>query len=167
MRIVIRKIQSVKTRLQTYFVKDDGIFPNSKLPIVYYPGVLDLPKIFPALAIKRLFKENNWFNSWKQGIFTYHHYHSITHEVLGVVKGEKNSAPSSRRVSAKACSVSPNNAFHRPWVASRLRLSTDAARVNHGRSLAPSAREFSKVPLAIRRSSLDNSTAPESESKRS
>ena len=35
-----------------------------------------------------MFKENDWFNSWKQGIFTYHHYHSITHEVLGIIKGE-------------------------------------------------------------------------------
>ena len=81
-------IQSVKPRLQTYFVKDDGIFPNSELPIVYYPGVLDLPHLFPALTIKNLFRKNNWSNSWKQGIFTYHHYHSITHEVLGIVKGE-------------------------------------------------------------------------------
>jgi uncharacterized protein YjlB len=78
----------VKTRLQTFFVKDDGIFPNSELPVVYYPGALDLPHLFPALAVKKLFSENNWSNNWKQGIFTYHHYHSITHEVLGFIKGE-------------------------------------------------------------------------------
>ncbi|MFL5811048.1 MAG: cupin [Flavisolibacter sp.] len=78
----------MKTRPQTFFVKDDGIFPNNKLPVVYYAAVLDLPRLFPGLYIKKLFSENNWTNNWKQGIFTYHHYHSITHEVLGICSGE-------------------------------------------------------------------------------
>lgn len=73
---------------QYHFVKDDGIFPNSRLPILYYRGVLDLPKLFPARYVKQLFKKNNWTNNWKQGIFTCHHYHSTTHEVLGIVRGE-------------------------------------------------------------------------------
>jgi len=73
---------------QRYFVKDDGIFPNSSLPIIFYPKVLDLPRLFTAVAIRTLFQKNNWGNSWRQGIYTYHHYHSITHEVLGVCKGE-------------------------------------------------------------------------------
>jgi uncharacterized protein YjlB len=73
---------------EQYFVKDDGIFPNNHLPILYYPGVLALPNLFPAHHIKKRFQENNWKNNWKQGIYTYHHYHSTTHEVLGVCKGE-------------------------------------------------------------------------------
>ena len=73
---------------EKYFIKDDGIFPNSPLPVLHYPQVLRLPKLFPAVAIKRLFQNNNWKNNWKQGIYTFHHYHSITHEVLGVCKGE-------------------------------------------------------------------------------
>jgi len=35
-----------------------------------------------------LFENNNWRNTWQQGIYTYHHYHSTTHEVLCVCKGE-------------------------------------------------------------------------------
>jgi uncharacterized protein YjlB len=77
-----------KTTPEQYFVKDDGVFPNNRLPILYYPKVLELPKLFPAAAVKKLFKENNWSNNWKYGIYTYHHYHSTTHEVLGVCKGE-------------------------------------------------------------------------------
>ena len=38
--------------------------------------------------MRKLFQQNNWSNNWKQGIFTYHHYHSTTHEVLGICKGE-------------------------------------------------------------------------------
>jgi uncharacterized protein YjlB len=78
----------MKTKPKQYFVKDDGIFPNNSLPIIYYPKVLELPMLFSALSIRRLFQKNNWGNNWKQGIYTYHHYHSITHEVLGVCKGE-------------------------------------------------------------------------------
>ena len=71
-----------------FIVKDDGIFPNNSLPVLFYPQVLELPRLFPASAIKNLFQGNNWKNNWKQGIYTYHHYHSITHEVLGICKGE-------------------------------------------------------------------------------
>jgi len=78
----------MKTKPEQYFVKDDGFFPNNHLPILYYPKVLHLPKLFPAVAVKKLFRQNNWTNNWKQGIYTYHHYHSITHEVLGICKGE-------------------------------------------------------------------------------
>ena len=78
----------MKVKTKRYFVKDDGIFPNNSLPILFYPKVLDLPKLFPALSIRKLFRKNNWTNNWKQGIYTYHHYHSTTHEVLGVCKGE-------------------------------------------------------------------------------
>ena len=78
----------MKVKPQQYFVTDDGIFPNSSLPIIFYPKVLELPRLFPALAVRTLFQKNNWANNWKQGIYTYHHYHSITHEVLGVCKGE-------------------------------------------------------------------------------
>jgi len=81
-------MQLNKTKPEHYFVKDDGIFPNNRLPIIHYPKIAKLPKLFPAAAVKKLFQSNNWKNNWKQGIYTYHHYHSTTHEVLGVCKGE-------------------------------------------------------------------------------
>jgi uncharacterized protein YjlB len=57
------------------------VFPNNSLPILLYPKVLHLPRLFPALAVRKLFQKNNWGNNWKQGIYT-------SHEVLGVCKGE-------------------------------------------------------------------------------
>lgn len=78
----------MKRKPEQFFVKDDGIFPNNSLPILYYPQVLNVPKLFPALFIKKLFKQNNWTNNWKYGIYTYHHYHSTSHEVIGVCKGQ-------------------------------------------------------------------------------
>jgi uncharacterized protein YjlB len=52
-----------------------------------YKGVLNIPLLFPAKHVKDLFESHNWWNSWDSGIFEYHHYHSITHEVLGIYSG--------------------------------------------------------------------------------
>ena len=67
--------------------KDDGIFPNNPLPLLIYKNVLKLPVKHSSKIIGDIFKKNNWTNSWKNGIYPYHHYHSITHEVLGVYEG--------------------------------------------------------------------------------
>src|SRR5690606_40266211 len=37
--------------------------------------------------IEAVFNRNDWTNSWTDGVFDYHHYHSNTHEVLGVRSG--------------------------------------------------------------------------------
>jgi len=64
--------------------KDDGIIPNNPhLPVIIYPGVF---KDHP-LEMGSIFQVNNWRNSWVDGVFDYHHYHSNAHEVLGVRAG--------------------------------------------------------------------------------
>ena len=68
-------------------LQDDGVFPNSHHPVLLYKGALDIPVLFPAAHVKHLFEQNGWSNSWDAGVFEYHHYHSITHEVLGIYKG--------------------------------------------------------------------------------
>jgi uncharacterized protein YjlB len=69
-------------------LQDDGVFPNSCLPVLLYKAALDIPLLFPATNVKHLFEKNGWSNSWDAGIFEYHHYHSITHEVLGIYSGK-------------------------------------------------------------------------------
>ncbi len=64
--------------------EDDGNIPNNPtLPVVIYPGAF---KENPE-EIERVFNQNNWTNSWTDGVFDYHHYHSNAHEVLGVKSG--------------------------------------------------------------------------------
>jgi len=70
------------------FLEDDRKFPNNSLPALFYRGALKLPGLFPAFFLRKFFKQNGWSNSWKFGIYEYHHYHSITHEVLGVISGK-------------------------------------------------------------------------------
>jgi uncharacterized protein YjlB len=71
-----------------YFIHDNGIFPNSILPVLYYPNGLQLPLLFSAMHVKKIFEKNDWGNNWRSGIYTYHHYHSITHEVMAIIKGK-------------------------------------------------------------------------------
>lgn len=66
------------------FADDGAGFPNSALPLLVYRGALPPD---PA-AMERAFAANGWSNAWRDGIFRYHHFHSIAHEVLGIAAGE-------------------------------------------------------------------------------
>jgi uncharacterized protein YjlB len=69
-------------------LKDDGTFPNNdRLPVLIYKHAVDPKEDEDPEAFETLFEKNNWSNSWRNGIFDYHHYHSTTHEVLGVYAG--------------------------------------------------------------------------------
>lgn len=74
--------------VQAIQITDDGVFPGNRLPALLYKNVLRVPVLFPATHVKNIFKDNGWTNSWDAGIFPYHHYHSITHEVLGIYSGK-------------------------------------------------------------------------------
>jgi uncharacterized protein YjlB len=68
---------------------DDGAIPNNPtLPLVVYPGVVDLARFGdPAAVFEALFEANGWGGTWRDGIYDYAHYHSMVHEVLGVARG--------------------------------------------------------------------------------
>ena len=74
--------------IATHIFEDDGRFPkNPHLPVLIYKGALHLHPGDEIDTIIELFKKNNWTNSWKDTVFDYDHYHSSTHEVLGVFCG--------------------------------------------------------------------------------
>lgn len=71
-------------QLESYSFSDDGWFPNSPLPLLVYRGALPAD----ATAMELRFSTSGWSNAWRNGIFGYHHFHSIAHEVLGIAAGE-------------------------------------------------------------------------------
>ncbi len=71
--------------LERHSFTDDGGIPNSPLPVLVYRHV---PEANEAAACEELFAGNDWLPNWRDGIFSFHHFHSITHEVLGIVAGE-------------------------------------------------------------------------------
>ncbi|WP_336516643.1 cupin [Pollutibacter soli] len=70
------------------FFKDDGLIPNSRYPLLLYRKAFKERGDQGADWLQKKFEENNWGNSWRNGIFDFHHYHSISHEVLGIYSGE-------------------------------------------------------------------------------
>jgi len=75
---------SMKT-LQFQF-EDDGTIPNSVFPLVVYQQAFNPADNLDAV-MEKAFADNNWGNAWRNGVYGYHHFHSIAHEVLGVYKG--------------------------------------------------------------------------------
>ncbi len=70
--------------------KDDGTFPNNPLPLLFYRQALASNTKDSASAFEKLFAENDWTNSWRDGVYSFPHYHSTSHEVLGVYSGAAN-----------------------------------------------------------------------------
>ncbi len=69
-------------------LKEDGNFPNNaNLPALVYQEVLGQDGDLASI-IENIFEENGWEGIWHNGIFTYHHYHSEAHEVLGLYSGQ-------------------------------------------------------------------------------
>lgn len=72
---------------ETYLFADDGQIPNSRYPLLLYRNVFSARGTAGASWLEQRFSTNNWTNSWRNGVFSYLHYHSISHEVLGVYSG--------------------------------------------------------------------------------
>ena len=83
---------------------DDGRYPNSPLPLLVYRRAL---RPDPAV-MEQAFAANGWSNAWRDGVFGFHHFHSIAHEVLGIAGGSVRVAfggPSGREVAMQAGDV--------------------------------------------------------------
>jgi uncharacterized protein YjlB len=84
MRRLIRHRKAHAVRFE-----DDGAIPNnSRLPFIHYRSPVRLGRAKdPAAIFEDLFESNGWKGSWRNGIYHYLHYHSSTHEVLGIARG--------------------------------------------------------------------------------
>ncbi len=70
------------------WLEDEGAVPNHpELPVLLYRQVLDPLRGDCAAAFARLFRHHGWGGVWHDGIFSFLHYHSTAHEVLGIARG--------------------------------------------------------------------------------
>lgn len=78
-----------KVRIEplTVMFEDDGLVPNSPLPLLIYKRVIEVDSADPERDIEHLFGANGWGGMWRNGIYDYPHYHATAHEALGVAKG--------------------------------------------------------------------------------
>jgi uncharacterized protein YjlB len=75
------------TKPEQFVFEDDGIFPNSRLPLLLYRRELRADGKDSASIFEERFAANDWTNSWRDGVYPFPHYHSTSHEVLGVFRG--------------------------------------------------------------------------------
>lgn len=74
-------------KYDTYFISDNKPFPNNRLPVILYTEIFHEEKEDYGDDFLHLFRENGWGNSWRNGVYPFHHYHGEAHEVLGCAKG--------------------------------------------------------------------------------
>ncbi len=78
-----------QTDVQTHQLSGHGNIPNNKyVPLLVYRKAIQFDEAKdPGSTVESIFHENDWTNSWHDGIYKFHHYHSNTHEVLGIYRG--------------------------------------------------------------------------------
>lgn len=89
--------------IRHFVLARNAYFPNSSLPVLIYKNVIELPqqKNKAATIVQKLFLSRGWSNSWRNGIYDFHHYHSNTHECMAVCAGSANiilGGPNGKRV---------------------------------------------------------------------
>lgn len=67
--------------------RSEGFPNNPKLPLLVYRQALSKAGKDVAGDLERLFESHGWGGTWQNGVYDYHHFHSNTHEVLGVCAG--------------------------------------------------------------------------------
>ncbi|MBB5440599.1 uncharacterized protein YjlB [Pedobacter sp. AK017] len=72
---------------EIYNLSDDGTIPNSKYPVIVYHHAFTMEGKPAADFLETRFAENGWSNAFRWRVYDYHHYHTNTHEVLGVYAG--------------------------------------------------------------------------------
>ncbi len=105
---------------------DDGLVPNNPtLPLLVYRGAIDVSgQKDPAALVERIFARNGWDDSWRNGIYSFTHFHSMIHEALGVAAGRARvrfggKAGEELEIEAGDVAVLPAGTGHQRLAASR------------------------------------------------
>ena len=66
----------------------NGWMPNNdRLPVLLYRRAIPIASADPARIFEQVFQRNGWPPQWRNGVYTFHHYHSTAHEVIGFPGG--------------------------------------------------------------------------------
>ncbi|MFZ4832732.1 cupin domain-containing protein [Rouxiella sp. Mn2063] len=67
--------------------KPQGGVPNNRLPVIIYHHVIPPGAADSASYLEHIFQSNGWPPQWRYTVYPYTHFHSNTHEALGVSAG--------------------------------------------------------------------------------
>jgi uncharacterized protein YjlB len=76
-------------RVETLQFRPNGRVPNSRFPALIRRGAVTAGAgVDLADAIEETFRRHDWLNNWRElGVYDYPHFHSTTHEALGMARG--------------------------------------------------------------------------------
>jgi uncharacterized protein YjlB len=105
-----RGLRTFTRKANTFRFADDGITPNNPhFPLIHYRSPIRLDPAFdPAAIFEVLFASNGWRDSWRDGIYDFLHFHTRTHEVIGIARGHARVAfggKKGRKLTVKAGDV--------------------------------------------------------------
>lgn len=69
------------------FERNEWVPNNPRLPVLIYPNAIAIKGDDPAALFEQTFSANGWPPQWRYGVYSYHHYHTEGHEVLGIASG--------------------------------------------------------------------------------
>src|SRR3954469_1905408 len=73
-------------RFESWAAPPGEAIPNHpRFAVLLYRGVA--AALDGVAACRALFAAHGWQGAWVDGVFDFHHFHSTSHEVLGVVRG--------------------------------------------------------------------------------
>ena len=98
------------TEVHAFRFEDDGETPNNpRLPLLVYRAAFALEREKdPAVPFERAFAAHGWGDGWRNGIYPFLHFHTGTHEVLGIARGRATvefGGAKGRRLSVEAGDV--------------------------------------------------------------
>jgi len=79
------KLSFIESR--KYYFKPDDSIPNNILPVIIHKTESSVKGDNLADLLEFTFTKNGWTNTWRWGMYDYHHFHSNTFEVVAVFKG--------------------------------------------------------------------------------
>lgn len=74
--------------IERRILQENGNFPNNGLlPLLLYHAAFRDGGEVDTDTVREILETNSWGNSWVNGVYDYHHYHSTAHEILVGITG--------------------------------------------------------------------------------